>query len=133
MICNKACEVLQSVKSFASSADYKADILTLKVKEILAAVDAAAKKYGVAVQLHQAGSMFGIFFSEKDVENYEDAEACDQEAFKVWFHSMLEQGIYLAPSQFETIFMSMAHSDEDIAKTIAAVDVSMKAVADSRK
>lgn len=108
-------------------------ILTLKVKEILAAVDAAAKKYGVAVQLHQAGSMFGIFFSEKDVENYEDAEACDQEAFKVWFHSMLEQGIYLAPSQFETIFMSMAHSDEDIAKTIAAVDVSMKAVADSRK
>ncbi len=108
-------------------------ILTLKVKEILAAVDAAAKKYGVAVQLHQAGSMFGIFFSEKDVENYEDAEACDQEAFKVWFHSMLEQGIYLAPSQFETIFMSMAHSDEDIAKTIAAIDVAMKAVADSKK
>ncbi|MDO4203964.1 MAG: glutamate-1-semialdehyde 2,1-aminomutase [Selenomonadaceae bacterium] len=108
-------------------------ILTLKVKEILAAVDAAAKKYGVAVQLHQAGSMFGIFFSEKDVENYADAEACDQEAFKVWFHSMLEQGIYLAPSQFETIFMSMAHSDEDIAKTIAAIDVAMKAVADSKK
>ena len=46
---------------------------------------------------------------------------------------MLEQGIYLAPSQFETIFMSMAHSDEDIAKTIAAVDVSIKAVADSKK
>lgn len=108
-------------------------ILTLKVKEILAAVDAAAKKYGVAVQLHQAGSMFGIFFSEKYVENYEDAEACDQEAFNVWFHSMLEQGIYLAPSQFETIFMSMAHSDEDIAKTIAAIDVAMKAVADLKK
>ena len=105
----------------------------MKVKELLAAIGDSARKYGVPLQLHQAGSMFGLFFSEKEVENYDSAAACDQEAFKVWFHAMLEQGIYLAPSQFETIFMSLAHSEADIAKTIAAADTALKAVADSRK
>lgn len=108
-------------------------ILTLRVKELLAAIGESAKKYGVPLQLHQAGSMFGLFFSEKEVENYDDASACDQEAFKVWFHAMLEQGIYLAPSQFETIFMSLAHSEADIARTVATADTALKAVADSRK
>ncbi|MDY4417209.1 MAG: aspartate aminotransferase family protein, partial [Selenomonas sp.] len=55
------------------------------------------------------------------------------EAFKVWFQSMLEQGIYLAPSQFETLFMSGAHTDEDIDRTIEAASKAFAAVAAARK
>ena len=65
--------------------------------------------------------------------DYETSAASDQEAFKVWFMSMLEQGIYMAPSQFETLFMSGAHTDEDIQKTIAAAEVALKKVAEFQK
>ena len=102
--------------------------LTLKTKELVLGIEAKAKEAGVKIITHQAGSMFGIFFSEKEVYNYEDAASADQEAFKIWFHSMLEQGIYLAPSQFETVFMSLAHTKEDIEKTIEAAGVAFKKV-----
>ena len=64
--------------------------------------------------------MFSVFFSAVPVTNYATSEASDQEAFRRYFLSMLEQGIYLAPSQFETNFVSGVHSDEDIEKTITA-------------
>ena len=113
-------------------ADYSR-MLTLKTKKLLLGWQAKAREAGVAVQAHQAGSMFGIFFNEKEVWDYEDAAASDQEAFKVWFRSMLEQGIYLAPSQFETFFMSGAHTDEDIERTIEAAGTAFQKVAESRK
>ncbi len=103
-----------------------------KVAKLLAGWQAAADEAGVPVQLHQSGSMFGLFFSERPVVNYQDACAADPVSFRVWFRSMLEQGIYLAPSPFETIFMSYAHSDEDIEKTIAAARVAMKKVAEEK-
>ena len=107
--------------------------LTLKVKKLLLGWQAKAQEAGVAIQAHQAGSMFGIFFSEQEVWDYDDACAADQEAFKVWFKSMLEQGIYLAPSQFETLFMSGAHTDADIERTIEAAGTAFAAVAAARK
>ena len=73
--------------------------------------------------------MFGIFFNEHEVWNYEDSAASDQEAFQVWFLSMLEQGIYLAPSQFETLFLSGAHTEEDIERTIEAAGKAFEAMA----
>ena len=73
---------------------------------------------GLEVQLHQAGSMFGLFFNGRDVIDYESAASSDQDRFKKWFGAMLEEKIYLAPSQFETLFMSAAHSDEDIQRTL---------------
>jgi glutamate-1-semialdehyde 2,1-aminomutase len=109
-------------------ADYSRE-LTLKTKKLLLGWQEKAKAAGVAIQAHQAGSMFGIFFSEQDVLNYEDSCNADQEKFKVWFKAMLEQGIYLAPSQFETLFMSGAHTDEDIDRTIAAAEKAFAAVA----
>ena len=112
-------------------ADYSR-MLTLKTKKLLLGWQAKAREAGVTVQAHQAGSMFGIFFNEKEVWDYEDAAASDQEAFKVWFKSMLEQGIYLAPSQFETLFMSGAHTDEDIERTIEAAGKAFQKVAESR-
>ena len=103
--------------------------LTLKTKKLLLGWQEKAREAGVSIQAHQAGSMFGIFFSEKEVYDYADAEAADQEAFKVWFKAMLEQGIYLAPSQFETLFMSGAHSEEDLDRTIEAAGRAFAAVA----
>ena len=110
-------------------ADYTRE-LSIKTKHVLQGFAKAAKDAGVKVQLHQAGSMFGVFFNENDVYDYATSESSDQEAFGVWFMSMLEQGIYLAPSQFETLFMSGAHSDDDIVKTIDAAEVAMKKVAE---
>lgn len=113
-------------------ADYS-HMLTLKTKKLLLGWQEKAKEAGVTIQAHQAGSMFGIFFNENDVFDYADSCASDQEAFKVWFKAMLEQGIYLAPSQFETLFMSGAHSEEDIDRTIEAAGNAFRAVAESRK
>ena len=110
-------------------ADYTRE-LTIKTKHLLQGISKSAKDAGVKIQIHQAGSMFGIFFNENKVYDYETSASSNQEAFGVWFISMLEQGIYLAPSQFETIFMSGAHSDDDIVKTIEASEVAMKKVAE---
>ena len=96
--------------------------LTLKTKKLVLGLESAARDAGVKIQAHQAGSMFSIFFSAGMVKDYASSAASDQEAFKVWFRAMLEQGIYLAPSQFETLFLSLAHTDEDIDRTIAAAE-----------
>ncbi|MGP1585043.1 MAG: glutamate-1-semialdehyde 2,1-aminomutase [Schwartzia sp. (in: firmicutes)] len=102
--------------------------LTLQTKKLVLGWAEQAKKVGVPVQVHQAGSMFGLFFNGAHVRDYETSAASDQEAFKVWFRAMLEQGIYLAPSQFETIFLSGAHTDADIETTLAASEKAFAAV-----
>ena len=106
------------------------ETLTLKTSRLVDGLKEQAKNFGVAVKIPQAGSMFGIFFSESEVTNYADACAANQEIFKRWFKAMLEQGIYLAPSQFETLFVSIAHTDEDISKTIDAAEISFKKLRD---
>ena len=102
--------------------------LTLKTKKLVLGLEAAARESGVKIQAHQAGSMFSIFFNENAVRDYKTSAASDQEAFKVWFRTMLEAGIYLAPSQFETLFLSLAHTDEDIERTIVAAEKGFAAV-----
>ncbi len=106
--------------------------LTLRTKELVLGIEAKAKEVGVNVVTHQAGSMFGIFFSKEEVWDYAGAENCDQNAFKIWFHAMLNEGIYLAPSQFETIFMSLAHTKEDIEKTVEAAGKAFVKVANGK-
>ncbi|WP_315443431.1 glutamate-1-semialdehyde 2,1-aminomutase [uncultured Selenomonas sp.] len=112
-------------------ADYSRE-LTIKTKELLLEWQRAAKDAGVSICAHQAGSMFGIFFIDREVYDYTDAEAADQEAFRIWFDTMLDEGIYLAPSQFETLFLSGAHAAEDIERTIAAAEKGFAAVKKSR-
>mgnify|MGYP000952478212 FL=1 len=112
-------------------ADYSRE-LTIKTKELLLGWQRAAKDAGVSICAHQAGSMFGIFFIDREVYDYTDAEAADQEAFRIWFDTMLDEGIYLAPSQFETLFLSGAHAAEDIERTIAAAEKGFAAVKKSR-
>ena len=64
--------------------------------------------------------MFGLYFSAAPPASYADALACDRDAFNRFFHSMLDAGVYLAPSAYEAGFVSAAHTDEDIAATVAA-------------
>lgn len=71
--------------------------------------------------VNNVGGMFGIFFTDAEtVTCYQDVVKCDVERFKRFFHLMLEEGVYLAPSAFEAGFMSVAHSEEDIDNTIDA-------------
>ena len=94
----------------------KAESLTTMLVEGL---KQAADEVGVPVVVQQVGSMFTLFFSTKPVLNFDDASACDMEAFKVFFHYNLSHGIYYAASQYESNFLSSAHTIEDIEKTIA--------------
>ena len=104
-----------------------------KTQRLCDGVAAAAKANGVAIRSHRLGSMFGMFFNTAPVFDYAGAATSDQTAFKVWFHTMLAQGVYLAPSQFEAGFMSIVHSEEDIEQTIAAAHIAFAAVAEQRK
>ncbi len=79
------------------------------------------REAGVPAVGHRFGSMFTVFFTEQDdVRNFQDVCACDLALFGRFFHAMLEEGVYLAPSQFEAAFVSAAHSEADIEETIAA-------------
>ncbi|WP_224653635.1 glutamate-1-semialdehyde 2,1-aminomutase [Pectobacterium versatile] len=80
---------------------------------------AAAKAENIPLVVNQAGGMFGLFFTDAEsVTCYQDVMKCDVERFKRFFHMMLEEGIYLAPSAFEAGFMSLAHTPQDIERTI---------------
>ncbi len=83
---------------------------------------AAARRAGVAVQVNRVGSMLTVYFSGEPVFDAATARRCDAKAFGRFFHAMLERGVYLAPSQFETCFVSLAHSDDDIQATIRAAE-----------
>ncbi len=72
------------------------------------------------ITINRVGSMFTFFFSSEPVTDWESAKRCDTGRFKQFFHWMLDQGVYLAPSQFEAGFVSTAHSEEDIARTVVA-------------
>ena len=107
--------------------------LTANNKVLTKGIAEAAAAAGVPVEVHCLGSMFTVFFNDKPVTDYASAASSDLEAFKVYFHAMLEQGIYLPPSQFETNFLSLAHSAEDIQRTIDVASVAFAKVAAKKK
>lgn len=81
----------------------------------------AAELYNISLQINRAGSMFGVFFTEEPVINYETAQTSNIDQFRTYYKSMIEEGIFLPPSQFEGLFLSTAHTDEDIEHTIQSV------------
>ncbi|SFL60622.1 glutamate-1-semialdehyde 2,1-aminomutase [Pelosinus propionicus] len=107
--------------------------LAEKTKTLCAGIRAQGEKYGFTLQYHQLGAMFGMFFTDQPVYDYESAKQSDIGAFNTFFHEMLKQGVYMAPSQFEAGFMSAAHSEEDIAATIAASGYAFAKVAEYHK
>jgi glutamate-1-semialdehyde 2,1-aminomutase len=94
--------------------------LSLKTQALTDGLIATARDAGVPFSANRVGGMFGLFFSAEPVTSFAQAMACDREAFNRFFHAMLERGVYFAPSPFEAGFMSMAHDDDVIAKTLEA-------------
>jgi glutamate-1-semialdehyde 2,1-aminomutase len=111
---------LATLKLIQAPGFYEA--LTAKTTALCDGLVAAAKKHGVAFAAQNVGGMFGLYFAEKCPGTYDEVLACDKEAFNRFFHAMLDAGHYFAPSAFEAGFVSAAHSDADIAATIAAAD-----------
>ena len=89
-------------------------------QKLIAGLQDAAKAAGIPLAANQVGSMGCIFFTEGPVTSFADVQKSDLELFRRYFLGMLDEGIYLAPSQFEAIFVSAAHSDEDIDRTVEA-------------
>lgn len=95
------------------------DALTQKTTILTEGMKERASKTNTALTTNQVGGMFGLFFTEEEkVTDFYQTSACNQDKFKLFFHGMLEKGVYLAPSAFETGFVSAAHSDADIEATL---------------
>jgi glutamate-1-semialdehyde 2,1-aminomutase len=105
-------------------------VLAERTTYLVQETERAAQRYGVPVYITSLGSMFTVFFSARPIHNYDDASTCDIPTFRRYFAAMLQAGIYLAPSQFETGFVSTAHTDEDIEITLRAGAAALQAVAE---
>jgi len=106
------------------------DTLAANTLRLAEGIRAEAAEASVPMAVSAVGGMFGLFFTDLDrVENFEQAAACDMEAFKRFFHAMLDAGVYLAPSAFEAGFVSSAHGEREIDATITAAKQALEVVA----
>jgi len=96
--------------------------LGARTQQLTAGLTAAAKKHGIIFSAQSVGGMFGLYFRAAPPTSYAEVMTCDKTAFNRFFHAMLQEGIYLAPSAFEAGFVSAAHGEDEIAKTLAAAD-----------
>ena len=101
--------------NFYTDLEGKAARLAFGLKE-------AAEKAGITAQVERAGSMLGMFFSETPVTNFSEAKGCNLDRFAAYYQGMLSNGVYLAPSQFEALFISAAHDDQALDQTISAAE-----------
>ncbi|MFA6012261.1 MAG: glutamate-1-semialdehyde 2,1-aminomutase [Desulfobacteraceae bacterium] len=102
--------------------------LFAKTDELVAGLNRVIVKLGVKAKATAIGSMMGLFFTDRDVHNFMDAKTSDLAMFSAYYRGMLQEGIYLAPSQFEAGFMSSSHTAADIGKTIAAAEKVLTAI-----
>ena len=97
--------------------------LAANLSKLLAGLQQRADAANIPFTTTQVGGMFGLFFtSKKDISSYDDVMACDVERFRRFFHLMLEEGVYLAPSAFEAGFISSKHGDAEIQATLDAAE-----------
>jgi glutamate-1-semialdehyde 2,1-aminomutase len=101
--------------------------LEQKSARLCEGIGQAAQEVGVPITQTRVGTMFCTFFTSEPVTDYASAKGADTERFGRFFQAMLEQGVYLAPSQFEAGFTSLAHSDDDIAQTVEAAQIAFRA------
>ncbi len=103
------------------------EALDQKAKTLMAGLQSAADEAGVPFTTNQAGGMFGFFFSEEQqITGFAQVTACDLDRFKKFYHLMLDNGVYLAPSAFEAGFISSAHGDGELEQTISIARQVMK-------
>ena len=115
---------IAALKELQSGAVYeRLEVLGARLEKGL---NAAAEKAGVPVVAQRAGSMSCLFFADQPVNNLADAMLANRERFNKYFHGMLAQGVYLAPSAFEAAFLSAAHTEADVDATISAAEKVMR-------
>ena len=101
------------------------ELLEEKSKKLCDGFEKNTQELGISAQFTRVGSMFSMFFTDQTVTNFESVKTCDTKFFQSYFNGLLEEGIYIAPSQFEAGFMSAIHSDKEIEQTI---DANLKAL-----
>jgi glutamate-1-semialdehyde 2,1-aminomutase len=104
------------------------DSLGAMTRSLCDGLNRAAGKHGVRFSSHSVGGMFGLYFRGEPPSSYTQVMECDKEAFGRFFHAMLERGVYFAPSAYEAGFVSAAHTQADVAATIAAADATFRAL-----
>jgi glutamate-1-semialdehyde 2,1-aminomutase len=119
---------LASVKTMNKNKAKLYPKLERSCKVLVSALGDLASDMNIRHQINSISSMFQIFFTEKQVVDYSTAKAADTMKFKKLFKGLLKNGVFVAPSQFETIFLSYAHTDEDIQKTVTAYEKALKTV-----
>jgi glutamate-1-semialdehyde 2,1-aminomutase len=115
-------KILRREKSFYSD-------LEKKCKKLVKSLEQTAKELGVSMVVNNVASMFQMFLTDKPVYDYTSAKIADNKKFMEFHTRLLEKGVFLPPSQFETCFLSSIHSEDDIQKTISAVADSLRALA----
>ncbi|MGE0114769.1 MAG: glutamate-1-semialdehyde 2,1-aminomutase [Steroidobacteraceae bacterium] len=111
---------LKTLELISARADFHA-LLTARTEALTSGLRQAAQEAGVAFTTTQVGGMFGLYFNaDSEIRHYAQVMRSDVERFKHFFHGMLDEGVYLAPSAFEAGFVSAAHSEQDIADTLEA-------------
>jgi glutamate-1-semialdehyde 2,1-aminomutase len=99
------------------------DKLTAKTEKLTSRLRDCVKHKGIGLTTNSVGGMFGLFFSQEEkISRFVQVMACDVDLFKRFFHAMLQEGVYLAPSAFEAGFVSAAHTDADIEQTLMAAE-----------
>lgn len=115
---------IETLKVLSKPSTYKK--LEERMRQLEEGLKDAAKKAQVNVKFYRAGTMFCTYFTETDVVDARTAKTSDTEKFKKFFWGMLDRGVYIAPSQFEAGFISTAHTEKDIEKTVQAAYESFK-------
>ena len=98
------------------------------MKLLVDEIDDLATDYGIPHQINSIASMFQVFFSNKPVTDYKTSKKASGKKFNKLFSNLLKNGVFIAPSQFESVFLSDAHTDADITKTLGAYGLSLKVV-----
>ncbi len=98
------------------------DALAKSTADLIEGLSAAARGHGIAFSGQSVGGMFGIYFRGRPPTSYAEVMECDKEAFNRFFHAMLDEGVYLAPSAYEAGFVSAAHGSTEIEATVSAAE-----------
>ncbi|MBC1974896.1 glutamate-1-semialdehyde 2,1-aminomutase [Listeria booriae] len=104
------------------------DTFRARIDQMEEGLTVLSEQYEVPLSINRAGSMFGFFFTDQKVINYDTAKTSDLAYFANYYREMLQNGIFLPPSQFEGLFISTEHTELEIAKTLEAIEASMKAL-----
>ena len=96
--------------------------LSNRTQQLVDGISASAKQYGIDFCAQSVGGMFGLYFRKEIPTSFAEVMQCDKESFNRFFHAMLNEGIYFAPSAFEAGFVSSVHGDNELSKTLSAAD-----------